>query len=324
MLLLRQTTSVARLFREAPAGSPTYGRGMPARARSLARRLTRDTRALMHGHDLALAAAGAAFYGALCLVPSVLVAISLAQVVLGRDRLHRYGAALANALPSAIGADTAALRLLDAGITLTPIGVLLAVVVASAYGEGTSRALTRFAPADAGAKPRTLWLRAATLPMLGLAPLLLAGFLLAAPWLGRTASGGYGGLALATYVSLTLVWALTWAPLTWTFRVVGPGRLSWRAAFIGALVTGAFVSGFLQGFLLFCSLPIDLARPFGGLLGVGVACALLFWLWILHVVVLVGYSLTWAIDAELARRQAGSLSPSRIAALERSAVAGSR
>ena len=94
----------------------------------------------MRGHDLALAAAGAAFYGALCLVPSILVAISLAQIVLGPDRLHRYGAALAHALPSAIGADTAALGLLDAGITLTPVGVVLAVVLASAYGEGTSRA----------------------------------------------------------------------------------------------------------------------------------------------------------------------------------------
>ena len=292
-----------------------------ARVRSVARRLGRDTRALMRGHDLALAAAGAAFYGALCLVPSILVAISLAQVVLGADRLHRYGAALADALPSAIGANTAAMGLLDAGITLTPIGVVLAVVLASAYGEGTSRALTRFAPPDAGAKPRTLWLRLATLPMLGLAPLLLAGFLLAAPWLGRTASGGYGGVALASYVSLTLVWVLTWVPLTWTFRVVGPGKLSWRAAFLGALVTGAFVSGFLQGFLVFCSLPIDLARPFGGLLGVGVACALLLWLWILHAVVLVGYSLTWAIEAEFARREAPAAAVARDGGRERRAVA---
>jgi membrane protein len=297
---------------------------MSARVRSVARRLSRDTRGLLHGHDLVLAAAGAAFYGALCAVPSVLVAISLAQVVLGHDRLHRYGAALADALPHAIGADTAALRLLDAGITLTPIGVAVAVAVASAYGEGLSRALTRFAPVDPDARPRALWLRAATLPLLGLAPLLLAGFLLAAPWLGRTASGGYGGLALASYVSLTLVWVLTWAPLTWTFRVVGPGRLSWRAGFLGALVTGAFVSGFLQGFLVFCSLPIDLARPFGGLLGVGVACALLLWLWILHAVVLVGYGLAWAIDAELARRRsrAGHVAPeaARDGARERSAV----
>jgi membrane protein len=46
-------------------------------------------------------------------------------------------------------------------------------------------------------------------------------------------------------------------------------------------------------------LPIDLARPFGGLPGVGVACALLLWLWVLHAVVLVGYAFTWAVHAVL-------------------------
>ena len=50
---------------------------------------------------------------------------------------------------------------------------------------------------------------------------------------------------------------------------------------------------------MFCSLPIDLARPFGGLLGVGVACALLLWLWVLHAVVLVGYAFTWGLQAVL-------------------------
>jgi membrane protein len=314
---------VARLFREAPGGSPTYGRSMSARVRATARRLHRDSRALLHGHDLALASAGAAFYGALCVVPSVLVAVSLAQIFLGRSGLHRYGSELAAALPPAIGADAAALRLLDAGVTLSPLGIVLAIVMGSAYGEGLSRALTRFAPVHPAAKPRALWLRAASLPLLGLAPLLLAGLLLAAPWLGRTAGGGSPlGVALASYVSLTLVWVLTWAPLTWTFRVVGPGRLSWRAAFVGALVTGAFVSGFLQGFLLFCSLPIDLARPFGGLLGVGVACALLLWLWILHVVVLVGYSLTWAMHGLLEERVHRNVPAPRAGPLRADDVAG--
>ncbi len=268
-----------------------------ARVRALGRRLLAETRALMRGHDLSLASAGAALYGGLCVVPSVLVAVSLAQVVLGREALQRYGGALADTLPTAIGADQAAHRVIDAGTTLGPAGIVLAVAMGSAYGEGLSRALARFAPVDPEARPRRLLVRVATLPLLGLAPLLLAGLLFTAPWLGRTADRSGAGVALASYVSLTLVWVLTWLPLTWTFRVVGPGRLEWRAAFAGAVVTGAFVSGFLQGFLLFCSLPIDLARPFGGLPGVGIACALLLWLWVLHAVVLVGYAFTWAVHA---------------------------
>jgi membrane protein len=99
---------------------------------------------------------------------------------------------------------------------------------------------------------------------------------------------------------------LTWLPLTWTFRVVAPTRPRWRSAFGGAVVTGAFVSGFLQGFVLFLSLPVDLGRPFGGLTGVGVVSALLLWLWVLHVVVLIGYALTRAVDAEADPPSAGS------------------
>ena len=56
------------------------------------------------------------------------------------------------------------------------------------------------------------------------------------------------------------------------------------------------ISGFLQGFTLFLALPVDLGRPFGGLVEVGVTSALLLWLWVLHVVVCIGYTFTWAVD----------------------------
>jgi membrane protein len=300
---------------------------VPSRLRVPARRLLDGTRARLRGHDLPLAAAGAALYGGLCVVPSLLAAVGLAQLVLGRDRIVAYGAALAGTLPTAIGAGSAARTVIEAGLRLSPLGVAFAVVMGSAYGEGISRALRRFAPVSTEDRPRPLLLRLASLPLLGLAPLLLAGLLLTAPWLARTAAGSGAGVAVASYVSLNLIWVFTWLPLTWTFRVVGPGRLPWRVAFGGALVTGAFVSGFLQGFLLFCALPIDLARPFGGLPGVGVACALLLWLWVLHVVVLVGYAFTWALHEMLVRDHRGGVpEPDRPAAavLERSTVAGRR
>jgi len=145
-------------------------------------------------------------------------------------------------------------------------------------------------------------LRAATLPLLGLAPLLLSGLLVASPTLASiNGRSGVWGRLFAAYLSLTLVWVLLWAPLTWTYRVVGPGRPSWWAAFVGAVVSGAFVSGFLQGFIVFLAVPVDLGRPFGGLTGVGIATALLLWLWVMHAVVLIGYALTWSVDEALGR-----------------------
>jgi membrane protein len=135
---------------------------------------------------------------------------------------------------------------------------------------------------------------------------MLTGLLVATPFLaGVNASSGAAGVALASYLSLTRVWILTWLPLTWAFRVVAPGRPRWRSALVGAVVTGAFVSGFLQGFVLFLALPVDLGRPFGGLVGVGVVSALLLWLGVLPAVVLVGYTFTRALDAHLGRRSPG-------------------
>ena len=274
----------------------------PARApgwRARSRRLRAAVRERLHGRDLVLASAGATLYGALAVVPSLLVAVALAQVVLGRAAVADWGARLADTLPGAMGAPDAAARLLDAGLTLTPVGVLFAVVMGSAYGEGLSRALRRFAPVPLEVKRRGIALRAATLPLLGLAPLMLSGMLALAPWLADIVRHqGAVGVALASYVSLNAIWIATWAPLTWTFHVVGPGNPSWLSAFAGAVVTGAFVSGFLQGFLVFLALPVDLGRPFGGLVGVGVASALLLWLWVLHLVVVLGYAFMWGIEAE--------------------------
>ena len=160
----------------------------------------------MRGHDLTLASAGAAFYGGLTVVPSVLVAVSLAQLVLGRDRLHGYGSTLAQALPSAIGADTAAQRLVDAGRHADParrrVRGRRRVGVRRGHQPGAGPVRT----GRPDEKPRRLLLRAATLPMLGLAPLLLASMLLVAPWLARTAAGSGAGVALASYVSLNIVW----------------------------------------------------------------------------------------------------------------------
>jgi membrane protein len=262
------------------------------------RALLAATRDGVAGRDLALASAGASLYAALAVVPSLLVAIAVGQVFLGRDGMARYGMQVAENMPEALGAQEWTADLVRAGLSLSVAGVALAVVMGTAYGDGLRRALRRFAPADAR-RERTpaWWVRAATLPVLGMAPLLLATSFLTAPLFARLSQdNGWAGVAAASYLSLNVVWVVTWLPLTWLFRVVAPGRPAWRAAFAGAVVTGAFVSGFLQGFLLFLALPVDLGRPFGGLQVVGAVSGLLLWLWVLHLVVCVGYALTWALD----------------------------
>jgi membrane protein len=275
-----------------------------------------QTRHELVGRDLALASAGATLYGALAVIPSFLVAIAVAGLVLGHDTLARYGRQLADTVPSAVGAGTWVSALFGAGLSLSPVAVVFAVFMGSAYGRGLSRALRRFAPSlgEASAEgelPPSWWSRALTLPLLGLAPLLLLALLLGTPAVSHLQRrDGLLGIAGASYLGLNLIWVITWLPLTWTFRVVASGRPSWRAALIGGIVTGAFISGFLQGFTLFLALPVNLGRPFGGLTSVGVTSALLLWLWVLHVVVCIGYTFTWSVDAVLKSRSAAPASSS--------------
>ena len=264
------------------------------------REVLADARQRLRGHDLMLASAGASLYGALAGIPSLLVAVGLSRLLLGDDRLRRYGDALASNFPAELGADVWVRAVFDAGLRLSVPGVLFAVLAASAYGDGLRRALGRFAPPGERSDVPGWWTRVRTLPLLGLAPLLLLILLVTTPAVSDLRSGnGFGGALAAVYVGLNVTWVVTWLPLTWAFRVVAPGHPTWRAALIGGVVSGAFVAGFLQGFQLFLALPVNLGRPFGGLVVVGVTTALLLWLWVLHAVVCAGFALTWAVDARL-------------------------
>jgi membrane protein len=161
----------------------------------------------------------------------------------------------------------------------------------------------RFSPAP---DRFTAWRgRLLSLPLLLITPLLLYPLLLvgrllaelaAEPGIGAT----IGGFAAGYY---SVLFALT-IPLIWVFRVVAAGRLRWAAVVAGALFTAASLSGFLQGFVLFLSLPLDLGAPFGGLTVVGGVAAVGFWLFLLHLVLIAGWLCTDALDERLGRGRA--------------------
>ena len=267
--------------------------GLPSR-REVVRQLPHRTLHALRGHDLALLGAGVTFYAALSAVPLLLVATRLAAAVVGRERITELAANLGQALPSALGADQVAQQVvLAAGTVSWPVAAVC-VLPATLYGEGLRRAF-RAVDDDSRVEPERLtgWRgRAAVLPLLAIAPLLLLVILSLTPLLAQLFSAGSAPTALGIYLALNLDWLVLSVPLAWTFRVVAPDPPPLRAAVLGALATAAFLSGFLQGFVLFLSLPIDLGAPFGGAVAVGAVLALLLWLWLLHLVVLVGYVAT--------------------------------
>jgi membrane protein len=262
-----------------------------------------SVRRRLEGRDLALIAAGLTFYAGIAIVPLLVLAFGLTARLTSPERVHALGDRLAELLPAELGAPDAVARLVDAGVGLTVWGGVLALLPMSLYGEGLRRALLRFGGRSEGA---TAWRgRLAALPLLLLSPLLLYPLLLAARQMADLAETGgvaatVGRIALGFYSVLA---ALAVA-LVWVFRVIGGGRVGRTALVVGAAFTAACVSGFLQGFVLFLSLPLDLGAPFGGLPAVGGVAAVGFWLFLLHLVVLVGWLLTQSLDELLGRRSA--------------------
>ena len=258
-------------------------------------RLLRETMRALKGHDLALYAAGVTFYAGIALVPSVLVAIWLSAQLVGDDRMVSLGRSLADALPDELGAPHVAEATIAAGLRL-PVAVALAVIIpATFYGEGLRRAFVSLADAK-----DTLigWRgRAAVLPLFLIAPALFLPVLLVTPTLARLFADGGASVLLAIVLAFLTDWVALSLTLCWVYRVVSPQRPGWLASLWGGAVTGSFVAGFVQGFVLFLSLPLKLGVPFGGFVGIGGTVAVGLWLYLLHVLVLVGFALTQRIEA---------------------------
>ncbi|WP_326554903.1 YhjD/YihY/BrkB family envelope integrity protein [Micromonospora sp. NBC_01813] len=268
------------------------------------RRLVRAAFRPLRGQDLSLHAASITFFGAIAVVPVVLLAIWLTGLFAGADRVRRLTDPAIDTLPGQIGADRAAAALIDAGLHLTPLLALAALLPASLYGEGLRRAFVSVAPPPEPAESMVGWRgRVLLLPLLGAAPALMLLVLLALPSAaGLFVRGGWAG-ALGVVVSFLAVWLGLSPVLVWVYRVVGPGKPDWLATVAVGSFTAANLAGFLHGFILFCSLPLDLGLPFGGLDQVGAAVAVLLWLYLLHVIVLAGYSATLVFSRWRQRRR---------------------
>ncbi len=267
------------------------------------KRITRAAFRPVRGRDLSLHAAAITFYGAIAVVPVALLAIWLTTLVAGADRVRRLTSYAVEALPDAIGAPHAVAALVEAGVGLTPWLALAAVLPASLYGEGLRRAFVSVA-APRSDEHLIGWRgRLLLLPLLAPAPALLLAILLALPTTtGLVRRGGWAG-ALGVVLSFLAVWLVLTPVLLWVFRVVGRASPDWLSALLVGSFTAANLSGFLHGFVLFASLPLDLGVPFGGLDEVGAAVAILLWLYVFHVIVLAGYSATLALSGWRDRRR---------------------
>ncbi|MFI5931250.1 YhjD/YihY/BrkB family envelope integrity protein [Actinoplanes sp. NPDC051494] len=274
--------------------------------RNLRRTLALPFRPL-RGRDLALHAAAVTFYSGIAVVPVALLAIWITGLIAGPDRVRRLTGRTIDALPDAIGAPQALARLIDAGLHLTPMLALASLLPATLYGEGLRRAFVSLRePGESlvGWRGRVLWL-----PLLAAAPALLLSLFMALPVTsGLWVRGGWYAVA-GVVLSFLAAWLVLTPVVIWVYRGVAPGRPEWLSTVLVGSFTAANLSGFLHGFVLFCSLPLDLGVPFGGFTEIGGTVAVGLWLYLFHVIVLAGYAATQSASAYQRARRARDRTP---------------
>lgn len=282
------------------------GSGRGSRFWSGVREVAGEVRRARRGHDAWILSAGVTFYALVALVPSLVVSARLITAIVGRPRLVRLGDSVAEALPAAQGAGHVIQTLIDRSAGVGWSAVLVALIPATVWGEGLRRGFSRATPASGELGRFVGWRsRIAVVPLLLLSPAGLLAVLEVAPLLAQLfGGGGFWPGALAVYIALNVDWLVVSVALAYVYRVLGPARPSWQAIIGGSFFTGAFISGFLQGFVLFLAIPVDLGAPFGGFVSVGGAVAVALWLWVFTALTVLGYSITLGLDTRRRRLRA--------------------
>lgn len=286
------------------------------------RSLARDVLHGVRGHDLALYASGVTFYAVVGIVPLLLLSLFLAGRVAGEDTVRRLADGLAGLLPDELGAQEAGRFLARAGTGMSPLAALAAVVPASLYGEGLVRAFDRLSARDAG--NRSLRGRVGSLVLFGMSPVLLLGGLAASSALVDRLGDGTGDRLLGVYLSFLVLWLSISPVLAYLYRGLAPERPGTRALLWGAFGTGSFLAGTALGFVLFLSLGIDLGGAYGGVAPLANAVAAFGWLFVLHVMVLVGYCTTLCLDARDGHPRGERVARDRVRAAAPAAAPGLR
>jgi membrane protein len=287
-------------------------------------RLYRALARFLRGKDLSLHAAGVTFYAGIAVVPVALVTIRVVTFLAGAHWVRTAAAPIVAAMPNELGAGNATALLIDAGVRMSPLLVLVALFPATFYGEGLRRAFVSLAAPSAPfsgeavqAKPSTSprrrpsgerftgWRgRLLILPVLAVGPVLFLALLAVLPRAARLlVRGGWHSVG-GVVVSFLAVWLLLSVVLILVYRTVAPVRPGWTVTVLCGSFVAANLSGFAHGFVLFWSLPLDLGAPFGGLRGVGAVVAVALWLYLLHVITLLGYAVTLQVHRAVLLRAA--------------------
>ena len=267
------------------------------------RALAVDVRATLGRGDLAAAAATLTYFAAIAVVPWALLGIWSMTWLRGPTAVESLSE-LRVLIPPAMGGRDVFDDAVMIGTGLSLMSVVVLLFPASFYGEGLRRACMILYPRDdrfTGWRSR-IWVLGlvVVVPPLAYVVVGVAGTLTTLAPDGGGA-GGFGDLIVRIVVEFLVVWLTVTVALTWVYWRVTPGDPTLGVAAATALGTASFIAGFFQGFLLFLSLPIDVGIQYGGLRVIGGVVAVGLWLYVAHVIVIVG----WAVGQAISKQRRG-------------------
>lgn len=264
------------------------------------RALGRDVVASCRGHDLLLYAAGVTFYAAVGIVPLLLLSLFLGALVVGESMMREMATRVVELLPPGLGVEDGAVSLVWAGTGLSPLAALAALLPASLYGEGLVRAFDRLSRSGDGGR-RSLRGRLGALVVVAASPALLLAGVAANNGLSRVLGDSGPARAAGVYVAFLVAWLVISTLLVYSYRGLAPERPGWRSLLWGAFSTGSFVAGTSLGWVLFLAIDVPLGGVYGGSDTLAAAAVTGLWLYLLHLMVLVGYVLTLRLAARRGR-----------------------
>jgi membrane protein len=244
--------------------------------------------------DVALWGAGLSFFGAIGLVPLVMVILGLCSRLVGSNAISDTTISLLDALPNEHGIRLALRHLLNASQHLSWLQMALFVLPTTVYGEGLRRAFLQMSR-DHPNRFTGWWGRVLFVPVIACGCVIALVIYWTTPWVASLYVGGGWQLLGGVVVAFHITFALSTLLLAVVYRLVGTVAVSYKPLLLGSAVAAAIIAGFLQGFLMFLAIPMNWSKPFGNLTTIGPMIVLLFWMWVIHLFVIMGYRLTLVV-----------------------------
>ena len=290
----QRTTAGARslLVVETPPADDRHPR---LRAREILRWLVRSvpaTRRRLASQDLLLLGAGLTFYAGIAVIPMLLIAVFLAGAVLGHAQVRDLSQMLAGFAPAGLGFSARLVELAQAAAGLSPLAVIAALIPATSYGEGLTRAFDRLADVDTSSKG--LRGRLKSVALLGALPLLTMGAFGVVAVLPAMLGEGLGRQVLGGYLTFVAAWIGGTLLLAVTYRAFSPVPLTTDGWLWSSAGTGSFLAGMSMGWVAVLEVGVDVGQAYGGSQELGAGVLFAVYLLLVQLTCLVGYA--WALE----------------------------